>query len=79
MKLFHQLPFQEQLPASAEHFVWWKLWGGFCLANALLPCCALYTCLYAKICWSGITYTRYGGCIISVEHPEKLKDSSCTS
>ena len=79
LKLFRQMPFQEQLPTSAGHFVWWKLWGGFCLANALLPCCAMYTCLHEKICWSGVTYTKLGGCIISVKHPEKLKESSHTS
>ncbi|CAK0746217.1 hypothetical protein CVIRNUC_001675 [Coccomyxa viridis] len=37
---------------------------------------------FAQMCLrllTGVTYTKLGGCIISVKHPEKLKESSHTS
>lgn len=69
LQLLQHLPYRQQLPATtAGHFSWWKLWVAFCLANAVLPFCALYTWLHARISWSGITYTKAGGCIVKVEH-----------
>ena len=70
LRLFQCMPFQHQLPATAGHFNWPKLWLAFCFANAVLPLCALYTWVQPKIQWSGITYRKARGCIIAVDHPD---------
>ena len=72
MQLFQHLPYQHQLPARAGLFNWFRLWLAFCLANAVLPLCAVYTWIQPKIEWAGITYTKARGCVVRVEHPASL-------
>lgn len=47
---------------------WAKLWLGFCITNAVLPLCALYTFVKPQVVWSGVQYWKRGGRIVKVQH-----------
>ena len=61
LALFRELFPEDTNPPQQDCFNWLKLWLGFYLTNAILPCCMLYTYLSPWVEWGGIWYAKSKG------------------
>eukprot|EP00884_Botryococcus_braunii_P015847 jgi/Botrbrau1/2946/Bobra.0026s0017.1 len=66
---------QSMDPASNEHltpelFNWFKVWGAFFVAYALMPVCIIITWLHPHVVWSGVKYEKRKGRVVRVLHPQ---------
>lgn len=61
LALFKELSPGDSHPPQHDCFSWFKLWLGFYLTNAVLPCCMLYTYLNPWVEWGGIWYAKSKG------------------
>lgn len=61
LALFRELFPEDTNPPQQDCFNWLKLWLGFYLTNAILPCCMLYTYVTPWVEWGGIWYAKSKG------------------
>lgn len=61
LSLFGEMFPSGETISGGDSFNWVKLWLGFYLGNAVLPCCMLYTYLSPWVEWGGIWYYKRKG------------------
>jgi len=61
LALFKELSPGDSSPPQHDCFSWFKLWLGFYLTNAVLPCCMLYTYFNPWVEWGSIWYAKSKG------------------
>lgn len=68
LALFKELSPGDGNPPQQDCFSWFKLWLGFYLTNAVLPCCMLYTYFNPWVDWGGIWYAKSKGKVKRMPH-----------